>query len=177
MRMSDIFENDDLGNFRKTLGDMVRQKVAQNQADYAVQKAMDPGQWQWKVGTLVYSSKTGKTYEITAQYWDPKRKKAMYRYTADGGEESGTLIADLAHGSLTKLTESATAGATSSGNIASVPNAHLSPGKARGKKSYTGSPGVSGTKAPPQPTPKKQTPNDNALDKKGSIFGGPPVKR
>ena len=36
--------------------------------------------------------------------------------------------------------ESATAGATSSGNIASVEAPHLSPGKARGKKSYTGDP-------------------------------------
>ena len=76
------------------------------------------------------------------------------------------------------VNEAATAGATSSGSIASVANPHISPGKARGKKSYTGIPGQSGTKAPPQPKPKKQTPNDNALDKKNtSIFGGPALKR
>ena len=70
-----------------------------------------------------------------------------------------------------ELLETATAGATSAGNIATVISPHLSPGKARGNKSYTGSPGKSGTKAPPQPRPKKQKPTDNALDMKTSIFG------
>jgi len=76
------------------------------------------------------------------------------------------------------LLEAATAGATSSGSIATVTNPHLSPGKARGKSSYTGTPGKSGTKAPPQPKPKSQSPTDNALNMKGtSIFGGPAIKR
>jgi len=76
------------------------------------------------------------------------------------------------------LLEAATAGATSSGSIATVVNPHLSPGSARGKTSYTGSPGKSGTKAPPQPKPKSQKPTDNALNMKGtSIFGGPTIKR
>jgi len=78
------------------------------------------------------------------------------------------------------VTESATAGATSSGSIASVPNPQLSPGSARGKKSYTGTPGHSGTKAPPQPKaiqPKnKDGTAKNGLDMKGSIFGAP-IKR
>ena len=69
--------------------------------------------------------------------------------------------------------EQATAGATSAGNIASVVNPHLYPGSARGKKSYTGIPGRSGTKSPLQPKPKKQKPTDNALDMKHSIFGAP----
>ena len=69
-----------------------------------------------------------------------------------------------------EILESATAGATSAGNIASVPNPHLSPGKARGKKSYTGSPGRSGTKSPPQPKPADNT-GKNALDMKTNIFG------
>jgi len=74
--------------------------------------------------------------------------------------------------------ESATAGATSSGNIATVVNPHISPGKARGNKSYTGSPGKSGTKAPPQPKPKKQKPSDNALNMNVSLFGeGNAIKR
>jgi len=76
------------------------------------------------------------------------------------------------------ILESATAGATSSGNIATVANPHLSPGSARGKSSYTGSPGRSGTKAPPQPKPKKQKPTDNALDSNTNIFGaGAAIKR
>lgn len=74
------------------------------------------------------------------------------------------------------LHEQATAGSTSSGNIASVVNPHLSPGSARGKKSYIGSPGRSGKKSPPQPKVKKQKPTDNALDMDVSIFGAP-IKR
>jgi len=79
--------------------------------------------------------------------------------------------------------ESATAGATSAGNIASVEAPHLSPGKARGKKSYTGDPwgGKSGTKAPPQPQVKQPKAANgtakNALDMKNSIFGENPVRR
>lgn len=77
-----------------------------------------------------------------------------------------------------ELFETATAGATSAGSIATVANPHISPGSARGKKSYIGSPGKSGTKAPPQPKPKKQKPTDNALDSNVSLFGeGNTVRR
>lgn len=81
------------------------------------------------------------------------------------------------------IIESATAGATSSGSIASVANPHISPGKARGKKSYTGSPtSGSGTKAPPQPKVVQPKNTDgtakNGLDMKGSsLFGGSAIKR
>lgn len=80
------------------------------------------------------------------------------------------------------LRETATAGATSAGNIASVPNPHISPGPARGKKSYTGSPGKSGTKAPPQPKVSQRKNADgtakNALDQGTSLFGsGSAIKR
>ena len=72
------------------------------------------------------------------------------------------------------IQETATAGSTSAGNIATVVSPHVAIGSDRFKKSYTGSPGVSGTKAPRPPKPKKQKPTDNALDMKGtSIFGGP----
>lgn len=77
------------------------------------------------------------------------------------------------------VTESATAGATSAASIGTVDAPHISPGKARGKKSYTGSPGSgSGTKAPPQPKvvqPKNSNGTaKNGLDIKGtSLFGGP----
>jgi len=76
-----------------------------------------------------------------------------------------------------ELLETATAGATTAGDIATVANPHISPGPAKGKKSYTGSPGKSGTKAPPQPKPKKQKPTDNALDTNVSLFGGGNVAR
>ena len=49
------------------------------------------------------------------------------------------------------IRETATAGATSAGNIASVANPQVAIGKDRFKKSYTGTPGVSGTKAPRLP--------------------------
>ena len=77
------------------------------------------------------------------------------------------------------IIESATAGSTSSGNIATVANPHISPGKARGKTSSLGKPGgPGGTKSPPQPKPKQQKPTDNALDMKTSLFGeGNALKR
>lgn len=72
--------------------------------------------------------------------------------------------------------ESATAGATSAGNIATVVSPHLAIGKDRGNKSYTGSPGKSGTKAPkvPKVTQAKNADGTakNALDIKTNIFGG-----
>ena len=76
-----------------------------------------------------------------------------------------------------EILESATVGATNAGNVGTVINPHISPGKARGKKSYTGSPGKSGTKAPPQPKVADNT-GKNALDMKTNIFGsGAAIKR
>lgn len=82
------------------------------------------------------------------------------------------------------LNETATAGATSAGNIAAVPNPNISPGTARGKKSYIGDPetGQSGTKSPPQPKVKQPKKADGtakgAHEIKGvSLFGGPAIKR
>ena len=75
-----------------------------------------------------------------------------------------------------EILESATAGATSSANVGTVVSPHLAIGKDRGKKSYTGSPGRSGTKAPKVPkTVQAKNPDGtakNALDMKGNIFGG-----
>lgn len=82
-----------------------------------------------------------------------------------------------------EIYETATPGATNAANIGTVVNPHISPGKARGKKSYTGSMATgSGTKAPPQP--KVVQPKDannvaiNGIDLKGtSLFGGSMIKR
>tara|TARA_R110001606_G_scaffold48444_1_gene123052 strand:+ start:404 stop:673 length:270 start_codon:yes stop_codon:yes gene_type:complete len=77
-----------------------------------------------------------------------------------------------------KIKEQATAGATSAGNIATLNNPHVAAGPDRFKKSYTGSPGRSGTKAPNVPIPKMQKPTDNAILMPGtSLFGGPAIKR
>ena len=81
-----------------------------------------------------------------------------------------------------RIEEQATAGATSSGNIATVTSPHVAIGKDRGNKSYTGSPGVSGTKAPKLPKiVQPKNPDGSAKgahELKGTnIFGGPLQKR
>ena len=80
------------------------------------------------------------------------------------------------------IREQATAGATAAGNIATVVSPHIAIGRDRFKKSFTGSPGVSGTKAPRQPK-IVQPKNANGTAKgahalKGmSLFGGPGIRR
>ena len=84
-----------------------------------------------------------------------------------------------------RVEEQATAGATSSGNIATVVSPHVAIGKDRGNKSYTGTPGHSGTKAPRLPKiVQPKNPDGSAkgaqtgkLGKDVSLFGGPLVKR
>jgi hypothetical protein len=82
-----------------------------------------------------------------------------------------------------ELFEEGTAGATVSSNVGTVDAPHISPGRARGKRSYIGVPGgPGGTKAPPQPRVKQPKNPDgtakNALDIKTSLFGeGNFVKR
>ena len=80
------------------------------------------------------------------------------------------------------IKETATAGATSAGNIASVTSPHVAIGPDRFKKSYSGSPGKSGTRAPRVPkAAQKYNANGTAKgahELKGtSLFGGPLVKR
>jgi len=81
-----------------------------------------------------------------------------------------------------KIEEQATAGATSSGNIASVVSPHIAIGRDRFTKAYTGSPGRSGTRAPRLPKiTQPKNPNGTAKGahalKGVSLFGGPAVKR
>ena len=78
--------------------------------------------------------------------------------------------------------EQATAGATSAGNIATVTSPHIAIGRDRFKKSYHGSPGKSGTKAPK--LPKIVQPKNPDGSAKGahalpgvSLFGGPGIRR
>ena len=80
------------------------------------------------------------------------------------------------------MREQATAGATSAGSIATVVSPHIAIGKDRGNKSYTGTPGRSGTKAPRLPK-IVQPKNANGTAKGAhalpgtSLFGGPGVVR
>ena len=80
------------------------------------------------------------------------------------------------------IREQATAGATSAGNIAHVVSPQIAIGKDRGMKSYTGTPGHSGTKAPRVPKVVQKKHADGTI--KGahelsgvSLFGGPLMKR
>ena len=80
------------------------------------------------------------------------------------------------------IRETATAGATSSGNIATVVSPHIAIGPDRFKKSYTGTPGQSGKRAPRVPkAAQKYNANGTAKgahELRGtSLFGGPLVKR
>jgi hypothetical protein len=81
-----------------------------------------------------------------------------------------------------RVQEQATAGATSAGSIATVVSPHIAIGRDRFSKSYTGSPGKSGTRAPR--LPKIVQPKNPDGTAKGahrlpgvSLFGGPAVKR
>lgn len=80
------------------------------------------------------------------------------------------------------IKEQATAGATSSGNVATVVSPHIAVGPDRFNKSYHGSPGQSGTKSPR--IPKAYTPKNVNGTAKGahelsgtSLFGGPGIVR
>ena len=80
------------------------------------------------------------------------------------------------------IRETASAGATSSGSIATVVSPHIAIGPDRFKKSYTGTPGQSGKRAPRVPT--AYTPKNSNGTAKGahelagtSLFGGPLVRR
>ena len=77
-----------------------------------------------------------------------------------------------------RVQEQATPGATSSGNIATVVSPHIAIGRDRFSKSFTGSPGKSGTKAPRLPKiTQPKNPNGTAKGahalKGVSLFGGP----
>jgi len=80
------------------------------------------------------------------------------------------------------IKETASAGATSSGSIATVVSPHIAIGPDRFKTSYTGTPGRSGKKAPR--VPKAYMPKNFNGTAKGaheltgtSLFGGPLVRR
>ena len=70
---------------------------------------------------------------------------------------------------LQQVDETATAGATSAGSIATVVSPHIAIGDKKTRKKY----GLTGG-LPNPPKAKRIDPKDNALDMKGtSIFGGP----
>ena len=88
----------------------------------------------------------------------------MYATATKMAKESSDIFK-----ALEQVDETATAGATSSGNIATVTSPHMAIGDKKTRKKY----GLTGG-LPNPPKAKAQKPTDNALDMKGtSIFGGP----
>lgn len=101
--------------------------------------------------------------------------------TADGYQFVFNLVSGTNWGGIgvylqKPIKETATAGATSAANVGTVVSPHIAIGKDRGNKSYTGSPGKSGTKAPKVPKVTQPKNKDgtakNALDSNTNIFGG-----
>jgi hypothetical protein len=90
-----------LKGFHQSLGNAVRGHVSQMQANMAILKAQHPDTWLWEPGDIVYSAKTGRTYEIVGPWLD-NRGTAKYLYRGND-EEKGTFVADRAHQTLKKI--------------------------------------------------------------------------
>jgi hypothetical protein len=85
------------------------------------------------------------------------------------GDKTKTIPRKEKHKKISSnVDENATAGSTSSGNIATVVSPHIAIGDKKARDAY----GKKGMPANP-PKAKMQKPTDNALDMKGvSLFGG-----
>ena len=125
------------------------------------------------------NGKKWKVFKGRGYYADDFREREHFRQLQDWANKksysTGKKWTVHITGEPPTMSESATAGATSSGNIASVVSPHAAIGKDRTNKSFTGSPGKSGTKAPRVPAPKQPKNADgtakNALDMKANVFG------
>lgn len=114
-----------------------------------------------------------------------KKEVALFKEYVNCGEskKAWELIQHVTQVKLKgdEFSESATAGATSAGNIASISNPHISPGPNRKKKSYTGYPGKQGKTSPSQPKVVQPKNSDGtakgAHELKTSLFGREIVKR
>ena len=110
----------------------------------------------------------GKTWKV---FGSKSHAEAVARSLQNKGKKA------TVHETGSPISETATAGAISTGSMGGTLEnpAAVTLGKAKGKKSYTGSPGKSGTKAPPQPKvvqPKTAAGTaKNGLDIKANIFG------
>jgi predicted nucleotidyltransferase len=98
---SDEDDSKKLKGFHQSLGNAVRGRVSQMQANMAILKAQNPNTWLWEPGDIVYSAKTGRTYEIVGPWLD-SRGTAKYLYRGND-EEQGTFVADRAHQTLKKI--------------------------------------------------------------------------
>jgi hypothetical protein len=140
-----------------------------------IKSKFKPGKWVQKQGTQwVEVHPFGKTEGVAEgavkDFADDLKHMAAEEFHA-----KYKMTKAEARSKARSVNEEATAGSTMAANIGTVDAPQLSPGKARGKKSYTGTPGHSGTKAPPQPKvmqPKTSAGTaKNALDMKANVFG------
>ena len=136
-------------------------------------------------GRLEYDKKTGQMkinkVDLDQRHGLYMDNKLVKTYPSNAAAENvKARDKKYADAVIKKITEDATLGAISTANMGSIPNPHHSPGPARGKTSYIGSPGKSGTKAPPQPK-VKQPKNADGTAKNGvdmpNIFGNTSIKR
>jgi hypothetical protein len=128
------------------------------------------------------NGKKWKVFKGRGYYADDFREREHYRQLQSWAQKKSDATGKkwtvhvTGEPATESIAESASEGATSSGNIATVTSPHLAIGSARGNKSYTGSPGKSGTKAPKPPKTLQKKNADgtakNALDMKNNIFGG-----
>ena len=82
-------------NFRKAIND----KLSKYHTDTAIAKAQ--GKFKWDVGDVVYSERTGKTYNIIGLL--VRKNVPMYLYNRSTDQEQGMFYADKAHASLKKI--------------------------------------------------------------------------
>jgi vacuolar-type H+-ATPase subunit D/Vma8 len=96
-------DSEKIKGFHQSLGNAIRGRVSQMQANMAILKAQHPDTWLWEPGDIVYSTKTGRTYKIVGP-WIDSLGTAKYLYQCNDVEK-GTFVADKAHKTLKKLSE------------------------------------------------------------------------
>jgi len=149
------------------------------QQQVAMQREKDRGPWYLKInGKILKSQGQPKVFD-----WKKGANNYALAILKNKPELQGKIFLTkrAEDDTSTGIAETATVGATNAASVGTVVSPHLAIGKDRGKKSYTGSPGKSGTKAPAVPkTVQKKNPDGtakNALDMPNNIFGGGAVKR
>lgn len=94
-----VTDVNDVEGFHRSIMDKIRNRGAEQTANTAIANAQ--GKFAWKVGTIVYSKKTGKTYKITGAR--VQNGRPVYHYEANDGSEKGTFDGERAEQNLTVL--------------------------------------------------------------------------
>ena len=138
---------------------------------------------------IYINGKKWKVFKGNGYHADDHRERAQYQHLKDMCAKKTAATGKKWAVHVTgedptneAINETPSMGSISTSAIGTVDAPQLSPGKARGKKSYLGSPSTgSGTKAPPQPKVVQPKNSDgtakNGLDMKGANVFGAPIKR